>query len=288
MSEGDSGVDSGNESTDPVLLAHRPLRRDDEVDEALSPPIEVQPEQAMDHHESVFIQIDPPEMYEPNPESWVGDQQLTSSQSDNIQNLVCQLYSYLSCFSNYFLGFTQPNNILDQSREIYFALPIATPVIEQCHLPTESSSQQPEPQQAAIELSDPINRPSTSDSNVQVMGFNLRIDQGTINNLNSFYQSATSQHDFRPKAKPKPRKHRVSHYEHLTGMRKKSCHCFITLFLVYNSYKQLKGNYEMQPIQTITKQLFAFWKKASMSTHLMIANGRLYTLHHVMATLLLV
>lgn len=100
MSEGDSGVDSGNESTDPVLLAHRPLRRDDDdnVDEdVLSPPIEVQPEQAMDHHESVFIQIDPPEMYEPSPECWVGKQPLPStSQCDNNQNLVCQLYANYS------------------------------------------------------------------------------------------------------------------------------------------------------------------------------------------------
>lgn len=104
------------------------------------------------------------------------------------------------------------------------SLPDAVPVTE--HLPTESPLSQ---QQAVVEQSDPINRPSTSDSNVQVMGFNLRIDQGTINNLNSFYQSNVAQHDFCPKAKPKPRKHRVSHYEHLTGMRKICCYFYITI-----------------------------------------------------------
>lgn len=116
--------------------------------------------------------------------------------------------------------------MLGQPQGVY-SLPNAVPVTE--HLPTESLSQQAEAQQAAVEQSDPIKRPSTSDSNVQVMGFNLRIDQGTINNLNSFYQSNVAQHDFCPKAKPKPRKHRVSHYEHLTGKRKICCYHYITI-----------------------------------------------------------
>ena len=86
-------------------------------------------------------------------------------------------------------------------------------------VPTSSQAIAPE-QLAAVEQSDPINTPSTSSLNVQVLGYNLRVDQGTINNLNSFYQSNLAQHDFCPKMIKQARKHRISHYEHLTGMRK--------------------------------------------------------------------
>lgn len=197
MSEVDSGVDSDNEPSDPVLLAHRPLRhRDADVngeqdDGVLSPPIEAPAEQAMDHNESVFIQIDPPEFYGGgnNLEShWNAGQpraQSNSAQRDTTSTI-------------------QANTLTDSISE------------HQPFVPTSSQAIAPE-QPAAVEQSDPINTPSTSSLNVQVLGYNLRVDQGTINNLNSFYQSNLAQHDFCPKMIKQARKHRISHYEHLTA-----------------------------------------------------------------------
>lgn len=66
------------------------------------------------------------------------------------------------------------------------------------------------------EAHDPLHTSSTSDSSVRVLGFKLRIDEDTMTNLQSFYQSNNTQHDFCPKMM-KSRKHRISHYENVIG-----------------------------------------------------------------------
>lgn len=66
MSDDDSGVDSGNESTDPGQLAHRAIDAAELVSvsqqQQASLPIQASSSTQEMEHQSVFIQIDPPEM----------------------------------------------------------------------------------------------------------------------------------------------------------------------------------------------------------------------------------
>ena len=75
MSDDDSGVDSDNETNEPVLLAHRPV-----VPQNSNP--EIQPDNASHH---VIIDIDPPETnYSPSNNTTSSSAQLSNSVDNNL------------------------------------------------------------------------------------------------------------------------------------------------------------------------------------------------------------
>ena len=240
MSDADSGVDSGNESNDPVLLAHR----------AIAPEVieQMQPSQPNNNNQDIIIEIDPPETDNSSSNITAASSAAQAANSSDSNNDLVRMFDVRFFVSiilrNYLQIDDQPVMLCQDNCE--------WSVIAKATQNTVESGQEHEKMQYSN--ADSIYTPSTSNS-VQVLSFKLHIDDDTMTNLNSFYQNGISQHDFCPKM-TKHRKHRISHYEHLIGtFGSISFHNFIIYLISNIAEKQLRAAANANDFISVTKIL---------------------------------